>query len=81
VSELDDLRESLNASRVVLRGTIKTLRTTLQFLADLEERIDALANAQPHEEAQREHTGHDGGCDDGRIVIPEVFSWYVNSGR
>jgi hypothetical protein len=68
VSELDDLRESLNASRVVLRGTIKTLRTTLQFLADLEERIDALANAQPHEEAQRDHIGHRNGYLDERLA-------------
>lgn len=51
--ESDQLRASITATRTHLKGTIRSLRGLLQFLSDLEERFDALENAQP-EEAQRD---------------------------
>jgi septal ring factor EnvC (AmiA/AmiB activator) len=49
-----DLRDALAATKGQVKATLRTLRTTSQLLADLEERFEALEDAQP-EEAQREH--------------------------
>lgn len=51
--ELRDARQALAATRSVVKATQRSCRTALQFLADLDERLDALENAQP-EEAQRD---------------------------
>jgi hypothetical protein len=46
-----ETRDAISAARIVTRGAIKTLRTELQVLANLLERLDTL-DAQPLE-AQR----------------------------
>jgi hypothetical protein len=45
----DQLRESIEATRSQVKALQRCARTTLQFLADLEERLDAADNAQPKE--------------------------------
>jgi hypothetical protein len=50
--ELHELRRSLNATRSVVKASMRSLRTCSQFLAALDERLEALENAQP-QEAQR----------------------------
>jgi hypothetical protein len=52
VSELAELQEHLKGARQMIKASQRTLRGTLQYLADLEERLGALENAKP-EEAQR----------------------------
>lgn len=54
MDERSELRRSITATRTHVKGTMRSLRGALQFLTDLEERLDALENAQP-EEAQRDH--------------------------
>lgn len=44
----DQLRESIEATRSQVKALQRCARTTLQFLADLEERLDA-KNAQSQE--------------------------------
>lgn len=39
MQELDDLRGAITATRSVLKASTRSLRTSLQFLADLEERL------------------------------------------
>jgi len=51
-----DLREELRQTRTVLKGEIRSLRSTLVWLSQLEERIRLLEDAQP-EEAQRGSNG------------------------
>jgi Zn-finger domain-containing protein len=53
VGDVDELRNSIRASRSMLKAAQRTLRSTLQVLSDLEERMEALENAQPQQEAQR----------------------------
>lgn len=50
-NELEEARKALTATRGVLRASQRSLRTSLQFLADLEERLTALERTA--EEAQR----------------------------
>jgi hypothetical protein len=56
VSELAELQEHLKGARQMIKASQRTLRGTLQYLADLEERLGALENAQP-EEAKRNGRG------------------------
>ncbi len=51
--DLDELRASVQATRANVRASIRSLRTTGQFLADLEDRIDAVVASRTAEEAQR----------------------------
>lgn len=60
------LRESIEATRSQLKAAQRVIRTSLRFLADLEEQLDAFNDAQP-EEAQRNGNGH--ATAPGRIVI------------
>jgi hypothetical protein len=55
VSELAELQEHLKGARQMIKASQRTLRGTLQYLADLEERVSVLVNAQP-EEAERNGT-------------------------
>lgn len=50
--ELEQLRASLEATRSVVKGAIRALRSASQFLADLDERIVAVERTA--EEAQRD---------------------------
>lgn len=52
MEESDELRASIRATRSVVKAAMRANRTALQFLADLEEKLD---DAQP-EEAQRDHS-------------------------
>jgi hypothetical protein len=52
VDERRHVREALAATKGQVKAALRTLRTTSQLLADLEERLQALEDAQP-EEAQR----------------------------
>jgi hypothetical protein len=47
VSELAELQEHLKGARQMIKASQRTLRGTLQYLADLEERLEALETAQP----------------------------------
>jgi hypothetical protein len=49
----EELREAVAGTRSTLKSLQRVLRGALGQLTDLEERLDALENAQP-EEAQRE---------------------------
>lgn len=52
---LDELRSSVSAARTTVKALLRSARTALAFLADLDERLDEFAatHAQP-EEAQRD---------------------------
>jgi len=63
MSELDDLHDSLHGARIVLKGTVRTLRSTLQYLTDLERRLEEL-DAEPLEAERDEHTEPDRGAGD-----------------
>jgi hypothetical protein len=54
VSEHTDLQDAISGTRSTVKSLIRTARGCLGVLTDLEERLDALTNAQPHEEAQRD---------------------------
>jgi hypothetical protein len=53
--DLRELREAVAGARGVTKSLIRTARSALGVLTDLEERLTALENAQP-EEAQRDST-------------------------
>lgn len=54
MSDLDELRAAIPGVRSQVKAAQRLLRSTNQVLADFEERLAALENAQP-EEAQRIH--------------------------
>lgn len=43
----EELRRHLSATRSTVKAAMRALRTANQFLADLEERLDALEHSQP----------------------------------
>jgi hypothetical protein len=51
--DLRELRDAVAGARGVTKSLIRTARSALGVLTDLEERLTALENAQP-EEAQRD---------------------------
>lgn len=51
--ELEELHASMEATRSVVKGAIRALRSANQFLTDLDERLDAVAQ-RTAEEAQRD---------------------------
>lgn len=62
MSELAEIREAIQGTKVVLKGTLKMLRTTSQFLSDLERRLEEL-DAEPLEAERDEHLEPDGRAD------------------
>lgn len=52
MGDIEELRRSIQATRSVVKAAMRANRTALQFLADLEEKLN---DAQP-EEAQRDHS-------------------------
>lgn len=56
-----ELASSIDATRSVLKAHQRSCRTALQFLADLEEKLEAAHIAQP-KEAQRNGNGHSPGA-------------------
>lgn len=58
MDDLDELRASLDASRSQLKSAQRVIRTTLQFLTDLEDRLDKLAPSTPIAQPGRHSNGH-----------------------
>lgn len=62
VSEFDDLRVAIPGLRSQLKALARTTRTSLQLLADFEERLErALEDAQPEEAQRDQHERRSGG--------------------
>lgn len=59
MSEHTDLREAISGTRSTVKALIRTARGCLGVLTDLEERLDALDNAQPEEAQRDEHPAAD----------------------
>ena len=56
---MSDLRDSIRATRSMLKASQRTLRATLQTVNDLERRLDDLENAEPLQEAERNNGNHE----------------------
>lgn len=60
MSDLEDLRAAIDIARGLVKAQQRSLRGLLQHLSDLDERLEALENAQPERKAQRnEHHSHE----------------------
>lgn len=59
MSEHADLRDAIAGTRSTVKSLIRTARGCLGVLTDLEERLDALDNAQPEEAQRDEHSESD----------------------
>lgn len=60
----DDLRASLEAAKQQVKSAQRVLRSTLQFLMDVENKLEAVDDAEP-EEAERTYELH------GHTTLPQ----------
>lgn len=61
------LPESIEATRSQLKAAQRVIRTSLRFLADLDEQLDAYDNAQPQEAQRHGSNGHS--TTHGRVIL------------
>lgn len=72
MSETGELRDALAGARIVIKGQMRSLRSLLGYLADLERRLEGLEDAEP-QEAGREHTEHSRN-DNGRRLAAGTYT-------